>query len=126
MEFIGKDHALFEQLNKIYIISSSIRRFNIFTTDDDKLVVEVEFKLLYDPGAILKLRFLGIKEYSFYWSSIYHFYYVETYTLIKKDNLFYICFDPEDESSLDILEGDQDFILFGSFEGYYMDRITPV
>ncbi|SEP38561.1 hypothetical protein [Mucilaginibacter sp. OK283] len=125
MEFIGKDHSLFEKLNKIYIVSSSIRRFNIFTAEDDNLVVEVEFKLLYDLGAILKLRFLGIKEYSFYWSSIYHFYNVETYTLIKKDNLFYICFDPEDESSLDILEGDQNFILFTGFEGY-IDRKSVV
>jgi hypothetical protein len=126
MEFIGKDHALFEQLNKIYIISSTIRRFNIFTTDDSKLVVELEFQLRYAPGAILKLRFLEIKEYSFYWNSKYNFYYIETYKLLKKNDLFYLSFDPEDETTLDISENDQDFILFGSFEGYYMDRITPV
>ncbi|WP_419699085.1 hypothetical protein [Mucilaginibacter sp. NFX135] len=52
-----------------------------------------------------------------------NFYYVETYKLLKKDELFYVSFDPEDETSLDISENDQDFILFGGFEGYYIDPI---
>jgi hypothetical protein len=124
MKLIGKDHILLERLTSdIYILSSSIKSFNIFTTDEDELIIEVVFELLYNPGSFLKLRFMGIKEYSFYWNSTYNFYYVETYKLIKKQDLFYISFDPEDETSLDISEADQDFILFNGFEGYYIDPI---
>jgi hypothetical protein len=82
MKLIDKDHILFERLTSdIYIISSSIRGFNIFTTNEDELIIEVDFKLLYNSGSVLKLRFVGIKEYSFYWNSKHDFYYVETFKL---------------------------------------------
>ncbi|MGN6395783.1 MAG: hypothetical protein ACTHMI_09475 [Mucilaginibacter sp.] len=90
----------------------------------DGLVIEAEFELLYDPGSVLRLRFTEIKEYSFYWNSRFSFYNVETYKLIKKENLFYVSFDPEDETLLDISGNDQDFILFGGFEGYYIDTVA--
>ena len=125
MKFIGKDDVLLEQLmSNIKIISSSIRRFNIFKTDVDGLVIEADFELLYDPGSVLRLRFTEIKEYSFYWNSRFSFYNVETYKLIKKENLFYVSFDPEDETLLDISGNDQDSILFGGFEGYYIDTVA--
>lgn len=38
--------------------------------------------------------------------------------MLKKNDLYYMSFDPENESSLDISESDQNFILFGDFEGY--------
>lgn len=120
MKVIGKDDVLFGRLSKdIYIVSSSIRSFNIFVDNkDDKLIIEIDFKLLYNLDSILKLRFVGIKEYSFSWNSTHSFYYIETYKLIKKENHFYISFDPEDEVLSGISENDRDFILFGSFEGY--------
>ena len=118
MKLIGKDHVLFEILNsEIYIINSSITRFNISTTDERGINIDVDFELSPN-SAILKLKLLTVKEYSFYWNDRYNFYYIETFKLLKKENLFYLCFDPANESSLDISENDQDFILFGSFEGY--------
>ncbi|WP_419788812.1 hypothetical protein HDF24_07475 [Mucilaginibacter sp. X4EP1] len=70
------------------------------------------------------MRFKGVKEYSFYWNIRHSFYHVETYKLIKKEDLFYVSFDPEDESLLDTSEGDQDFILFSEFEGYYIASLA--
>jgi hypothetical protein len=125
MRLIDKDDILFERLmSDIHIISSSISRINIFMTEEEGLVIEVDFELLYDASFALKLRFVRIKEYSFHWNSKHNFYYVEAYKLIKKNGLFYISFDPEDEASLDISEDDQDSILFGGFEGYYIDPIS--
>jgi hypothetical protein len=125
MKFIAKDDALFEQLTtSIHIISSSIQRFNIFNDGQNGLAVEVDFRLLYTPKHFLRLRFLAVKEYSFYWNSEYNFYNVETYKLVKKGELFYISFDPEDEASPKISENDQDSILFSGFEGYYIDSVA--
>ena len=121
MRFIGKDDVLFEILKKdIKIISSSIIRIDVFKQGFD-LIIEVDIKLLYSKDKYIKLRFGGIKEYSFYFNSNHIFYNVESYKLIKDNNLFFISFDPENEMSLSASDNDQDSILCSSFEGYFLD-----
>jgi len=120
-KLVDKDLGLYERLMKdIHIISSSVKRFNIFISDDEGLTIEIDFELLYDLGSVLRVRFKRVKEYSFYWNSTHNFYYVERFKLIRKTDLFYLSLDPEDESSLDISENDQDFILFSGFEAWYV------
>ncbi|MFC0514002.1 hypothetical protein ACFFGT_07330 [Mucilaginibacter angelicae] len=72
-------------------------------------------------GDMFRLRFSDIREYSFYHRHDHHFRYVENFSLLKSGDLFYFTFDPEDERLMAISENDQDFILFGSFEGYLLD-----
>ena len=115
MKFIGKDDDLFELIKDgvIRILDSEITRINIF--EESVLIFEVDLTF---KANLVRLRFKGIKEYSFYYNSTHIFYNVECYTLIKNDNLFYISFDPEDERSAIILENDNDFILCESIEVY--------
>ena len=121
MKLIGRDNALFNTLIKEHlIVDSSIIRIDIFVKDFE-LIIEIDLKILYPQSNYLKLRFLQIEEYSFYHKSNYFFYNVETYKLIKTVDHFFISFDPEDQEALDVSENDQDSILFGRFEGYFIN-----
>lgn len=65
------------------------------------------------------LRFIDVKEYSFYYSSHRIFYNVETYKFFKSGDLYYVSFDPVDESE-SISDDDQDYIKASSVNGYYI------
>jgi len=131
MKEIGKDETLFNLLKSdIRILDALVKRINIFTIkreahdgydEYEELCIEVDFHDASYKGSKLMLRFLGIREFSFYHRYDHTFRYVENYTLLKHDDLYYLCIDPEDEWSPLISENDQDFILFESFEGYFVE-----
>jgi hypothetical protein len=123
MKLIGKDEVLFELLKegKPIILDSMIKKINIFIENVEDLIIEIDFDQLQFEGYYFKLRFSGIKEFSFYNNDNYTFGIVESFTLLKHGNLFYLSTDPEDESSSVILENDGDFVLCSSFEGYFME-----
>jgi hypothetical protein len=107
-----------------------VKRINIFTIKRDahdgydeyeELCIEIDFHDASYKGSKLMLRFLGIREFYFYHRYDHNFRYVENYTLLKHDDLYYLCIAPEDEWSPLISENDQDFILFESFEGYFVE-----
>jgi len=121
MKFIGKDNLLFDILKKDgRLISSSIVRIDVFI-ENFELIIEVDLKLIYSEENSIRLRFSKVKEYSFYYNSNYRFYTVESYKLIMHGNLFFISFDPEDETSCSISENDQDSIMYGSFEAFIIE-----
>ncbi|QEM11163.1 hypothetical protein [Mucilaginibacter rubeus] len=121
MKYIAKDDELFDLLKKfqVRILDSNILRINIFT-QNHQLFIEIDFEPI--KGEIFRLKFYDIREYSFYHNRNHHFRYVENLSLLKSDGLFYFTFDPEDERLMAISENDQDFILFGGFEGYFLGQ----
>lgn len=118
MKFLGKDNLLFELLTQeLSILSSKITAFNI-KTKDDFFIIEVDINLLYSKGDCLKLIFSKISKYAFYNNSVDDVYYIEDYKLMKKNNLYYISFDPDSNDLTDVSDDDNDFILCESMEGY--------
>jgi hypothetical protein len=120
MELIEKDEALFDLLKDVTvrILDAEIVRINIFTESIGTLCIEIDFKY---RDQNLRLKFSGIKEYSFYHNDTYLLRYVECFKLIKVDGFFYLSLDPEDEFSQSPNDNDQDLILCKSIEGYYVD-----
>jgi hypothetical protein len=120
MELIGKDDGLLKLLKNVTvrILDAEILRINIFIESKGKLCIEIDFKY---RKQYLRLRFVDIKEYSFYHTDIYNFRYVECFKLIKVDEFFYLSLDPEDEFSQLPSENDQDLIVCKNIEGYYVD-----
>ena len=125
MKLIGKDEVLFELLKdvEIRILDSMIKKINIFTQGVEDLYIEIDFDYSQYKGYYLRLRFSGIKEYSFYHSNLHTFRYVECFKLIKDNELFYLSLDPEDEFSTVASDIDQDLIVCSSFEGYFIDPL---
>jgi len=123
MELIGNDEVLFELLKtwEVTIHDSVVKRINIFIEETNGLHIEIDFDDAKYKGNYLRLRFSGIKEYSFYHNNTYHFYNVESFKLIKDGEFFYLSLDPEDESSTFATDHDQDLIVFKSFEGYFIE-----
>ena len=123
MRYIEKNEALFELLKegKVRVLDSKIKKINIFIENVEDLIIEIDFDQMQFEGYYFRLRFSGIKEFSFYNNDRYTFGIVESFSLFKYDNLFYLSTDPEDERSTVVSENDQDFVLCKSFEGYYID-----
>lgn len=123
MELIGKDEVLFELLKnvKIRILDSMVKKINIFIENVDDLFIEMDFDHLQFQGYYIRIRFSGIKEYSFYHHHHYIFRNVENFTILRHDGLYYLSITPDDERSSLISEDDQDFILCSSFEAYFLN-----
>lgn len=111
-----KDDDFFAKnlLCKFSVFSANIYKINI--SKDEYLTINVYLKLMYPRGKYLNISFLKVKEYSFSWNENYIFYNIETLKFFKKDDLFYISFDP-DGSDDTISKNDQDFIISESIEG---------
>jgi len=119
MELINKNISLYTMLkSEIHIISAKITSIQTYLLNDH-LTIDIDIELLYDKERNLKLRFTDIKEYAFNYTINHYFYYIEDYKLLLKDDLFYISFDP-DQSSVNYSEIDNDIILCGSIEGFYI------
>jgi hypothetical protein len=117
MNTIGKNEGLFNymSINKLYILDSFLFRIDIFE-ENDAPTIELHFKLSPN-NELLKVRFMGVLEYGFYYKSNYSFYVVERCKFFKKGDVFYVSLDPYDEME-EFNENDQDFILCNEIEGY--------
>jgi hypothetical protein len=117
MNAIGKNEELLKNivLKKLYLISSTLLDVKIFT-EDYKVVIELGFKLL-SGGEIMRIKFVDVSEYLFYYRNNYGFYDVATCKFFKKDDLYYLSLDPYDET-LEMHPEDQDFILCKEIEGF--------
>jgi hypothetical protein len=123
MEYINRNEELIQQsfTGGYYILDSMITRFDIYI-QDHILFIDVYFSLphhRFRADKNLKLHFIDVKEYEFYWNDQYHFYTVERYKFFKSEKGFYISFDPYDESQ-EILDEDHDIILCKEVEGYFI------
>lgn len=119
MRLIDKNLGLYALLkSEIYIISAKITSIHIYSANEE-LVIDVTIDLLYDKGRTILIRFTDITEYVFNHANNYSFYYIEDYKLLLEGSLFYISFDP-DQSTTGYAESDNDFILCGSIEGFYI------
>jgi hypothetical protein len=123
MEYINKNEELIEQSlsGRYYILDSTITRFDIHI-EDHIIYIDVYFSLpfrRFKSDKILKLHFINVTEYEFYWNNKYIFYTVERYKFFKTEAGFYISLDPFDESG-EILEEDHDVIFCNEVEGYFV------
>jgi len=119
MDTLLKDDDLFYYLQskKIYLVSSSLLKINIFQ-EEDCLFIELHFKI-NPSGKLLKIKFIDIIEYSFYYKNNFYFYNVAYCKFFKKGNTVYISLDPFDEEET-IHKNDQDFILCKNVVGEYV------
>lgn len=121
MKYIASNENLIDILkNDLSIISAKIYSINIYKTIDDVLSIDVNLKLLYaNTKDTLLLRFIDIKEYSFFYHFDYFFYTIEIVKFFFEESKVYISFDPIDETNV-ISENDQDYIISKSVDGYFV------
>jgi len=123
MEYIDKNEELIRRsyAEKYYILDSMITRFDVYI-EDYVVFIDVYFSLPYHRfkgDKVLKLHFIGVTEYEFYWNNNYTFYTLERYKLFKSEKGFYLSIDPYDESET-VLEEDKGIIFCREVEGYFM------
>ncbi|OKS88336.1 hypothetical protein [Mucilaginibacter polytrichastri] len=123
MEYINKNEDLIEQsvTEKFYPLNAIVIRFDIYQ-QDHRLYIDVYFSLPYhrfQSEKILKLSFIDVIEYSFYWNAADYFYNVERCKFFKSGKGYYMSLDPANESE-ELTEEDQDIILSKELEGYFM------
>jgi hypothetical protein len=121
MKFIAKDKELIDCLTgNLSLISSKLYKLDMYLVDDE-LAIDIYLKLLYAKNSnVIKLAFLGIKEFSIFYTSDYNFYNIESYKFIEDKGEYYLCLDPSDDKE-DISKDDQDYILSNSVEGYFLN-----
>lgn len=120
MQLIETGDKLINALSyNLSLISSQLYKVCIYN-EDNLLYIDVGVELMYkkENNRIL-LRFVDVKEYSFYYSSNRIFYNIETYKFFKSGDLYYASFDPVDESDV-ITDNDQDYIKSKSVNGYFV------
>lgn len=118
MKHIGNGEKLIDFLSDEYsLLSSRISRIDIFS-HEEYLMIEIYIDLLYSKNEkTLKIKFIDIEMYSFFYCSDYYFYTVENYKLFATKKGFYVSFDPHDDGET-ISPEDQDFIACKAIEGY--------
>lgn len=123
MIFIDKNESLIRLLSaKLTLLSGSLQKIDFYVDEKRELVIDVVIGLLYDPEKrSVKLRFSGIKEYSFYTSHPSLFFNIEDYKFLKTDNGVYLSLDPFWENQQHAVSAqDQDFISAEQVEGYFI------
>lgn len=121
MEIIETQDRLLNILSgNLSLVSSRLTKVCIYD-EDNRLCIDVGLELMYNRKGNNKilLKFIGVEEYSFYYSSHRIFYNVEIYKFFKSGELFYVSFDPVDESEV-VSDDDQDYIKAKSIEGYFV------
>jgi hypothetical protein len=123
MEYINRNEELIQQsfAGGYYILDSMITRFDIYI-QDYILFIDVYFSLprhRFKADKNLKLHFIDVKEYEFYWNDQYHFYTVERYKFFKSEKGYYLSVDPYDESEV-VLDDDHGIIFSREVEGYFI------
>ena len=122
MEKIYRDEEVLELTEGTYFIhDASVTRFDI-AYQEHRLCIDVYFTSIQSKKwakTQIKLRFVDVLEYSFYWNVEHHFYYVERYKFFKTEKGFYISLDPVDETN-NAKEEDQDIISSKNLEAYLL------
>ncbi|MCD7932948.1 MAG: hypothetical protein LUH15_17235 [Tannerellaceae bacterium] len=103
--------------NKVNILDGEIIGVEVYKKNDI-LIIDVSVKLTGKTESFIKLSFVNIKEYSFYWKNDIYFYTISDYTFIREHDFVYISFDPYDNTNK-ISEKDNDFIYAKNVEVYY-------
>ncbi|MBD1365330.1 hypothetical protein IDJ77_16050 [Mucilaginibacter sp. ZT4R22] len=122
MEKIYRNEEVLELTQGTYFIhDASVTRFDI-AYQEHRLCIDVCFTSIQSKKwaeTQIKLRFVNVLEYSFYWNAEHHFYYVERYKFFKTEKGFYISLDPVDENDSPS-DDDGDVIISKSVEGYLL------
>ena len=119
METVIKNIELFDLLKTNFTLLDSELVGVKFGMVDYALTMEMDFIIKKRfGGSCLKLKFLDIKEYGFYYDHTRIFYNVEDFKLLRKDDLFYLSLDPYLEDRESISENDNDFVLAREIEGF--------
>lgn len=119
MKYLNRNNELIELLyDKLSLTSSKVDRINILK-EDAVLNIEIDFELFTLKDNFIRLKFIDILEYSFYYNSDYIFYNVETVKLINTERGIYLSLDPYDEDG-SISSNDQDYILCKEIEGFIL------
>jgi hypothetical protein len=112
MKIIGKNNQVIELLsNNESLLSSKLMKIEIYYSNN-QLFIDLTIELLYSKKfKKIILRFEGVSEYSFFYTSDRFFYNIERYVLLKDKDLFYLSLDPFDEHTTIRNIEDNDFIL---------------
>ncbi|SLN22225.1 hypothetical protein ROA7450_00814 [Roseovarius albus] len=119
MNFICKDEgAIIHFAGDNSLIDGRIERIDVRDTDPS---VSIHIEICMRPSSEhrkIELRFLGCKEFGFYWSDDYYFYNIERVKFFQRDDgLLYVSFDPVDEAET-VSEYDQSFISSAELHAY--------
>jgi hypothetical protein len=120
MKLIASDMELIKKLtNENSILDSMLEKIVIQKDDDDVLFIDLVLNMRSSSKyKKIVIRMKDVTEYGFYYRSEYLFYYIERFKFFKrKDNVFYISLDPEDDSD-EISGSDQDFVVSNKIIGY--------
>lgn len=112
MNILAKGEQVIDFLtNNESLISGELKRVEI-SNQENQLNIELSISLMYSKKVKeVIIRFVGVTEYSFFYSNINNFYFIEEYKFFKKEGLFYISLDPLNVSEDKKESGDNNYIL---------------
>lgn len=119
MQLICSDEKLIARfLGENSLLDGKIEKIEIFDVDSS-VCININFDMRPSSDyQKVQFKFSGCKGYSFSYSDDYYFYNVELLKFFQgEDGLFYISFDPCDETEA-ISDEDQDFILCRGVSAY--------
>ncbi|WP_343672465.1 hypothetical protein [Chitinophaga sp.] len=121
MQLIESNENLVNKLSaELSILDSRLFKLDIFEDANEGLVIDIYLNLSRSKAQReIKIRFLEIEEYSFFYSKSHYFYYVERFKLFKNNEGYYISLDPFNEEN-EIHFKDQDYVLCKSIQGYFI------
>ncbi len=113
MNVIAKNEDVISKLTgNETLLDGEVKGLSIFLEDDD-LVITVDVKIRRKKSKFksIKIKFLEVEEYSFYYVASIFFYNIERVKLfsLERGN-FYLSLDPYDDKQ-EMDERDQDFII---------------
>jgi len=103
-----------------YVRDGRIFKIDIYETEQETVAIDIYIKPISQKQySELRLRFMHVNEYSFYYRSDSYFYYIENFKLFKSGEFFYASFDPVDETDT-LNQEDQDYVIAQSIEGQFV------
>lgn len=118
MESICNEELFSKLSNEYFLLNSKIESINI-KVKYGKLYVIIRFFNSFTSISRLRLSITDIKEYAFCYQSNTNFYIVETFKLLKYNDMYYFSFDPNEEVMNEPSEHDNDLIIAGKIEGCF-------
>jgi hypothetical protein len=112
----------FERLNtNVQLLNATVLGINI-ALQELVLTIEITFKC---TNSTVKIKFLNVYEYGFYYQHAFSFYDVADYKfLVTPENEIYLALDPDVSNPLHC-SNDQDFVLAKDFDVVVVNDTVP-
>jgi hypothetical protein len=98
MDLVAEDIRAIDFLsNRESLISGRLKNISIYY-ENNQLNIDLIVKIMYSKKSDeILIRFLGVIEYAFFYTSQNNFYFIEEYKLFNENNFFYLSLDPFDD-----------------------------